>query len=165
MVSIMSTSYDQLSLELSLRDSKEFAHLQLFHHKFGMTSSTRPQMLGVDLMDFRLKFMQEELDEVRSSYFDNDIAGVADGLVDLTYVAVGTAELMGLPWDDAWNAVQAANMAKVRAVPGKIEGKRVAKYDIVKPVGWMAPDIEKILETRSDYNRLRAIERRLREGI
>ena len=38
-----------------------------------------------------------------------------DALIDLTYVAMGTAYMMGLPWQDLWDEVQRANMSKVRA--------------------------------------------------
>jgi predicted HAD superfamily Cof-like phosphohydrolase len=140
--------------------SREFADLQDFHAKFAMHHNTRPGFLEHDLMQFRVNFLQEELDETVAAIARGDLAGAADGLVDLVYVAIGTAEIMGLPWSHLWDAVQRANMAKVRAIPGQIEGHRLSKYDVVKPEGWTPPNIERILEEALHYDRDSSIERR-----
>ncbi|APU03074.1 nucleoside triphosphate pyrophosphohydrolase family protein [Salmonella enterica] len=49
------------------------------------------------------------------------------------------------PLDDAWDAVQAANMAKERAKPDASNSKHKSGQDIVKPEGWKAPDIQAII--------------------
>jgi predicted HAD superfamily Cof-like phosphohydrolase len=49
--------------------------------------------------------------------------------------------MMGLPWDELWDDVHRANMAKERGV-----GKRGHAVDCVKPVGWTPPKTEKILQ-------------------
>jgi predicted HAD superfamily Cof-like phosphohydrolase len=64
-----------------------------------------------------------------------------DALIDIVYVALGTAYLQGFPWQRGWLEVQIANMAKRRAVDG--EGRGTG--DIRKPEGWKAPDIEGVL--------------------
>jgi len=63
--------------------------------------------------------------------------GVADALADVIYVALGTAYRMGLPFDEIWGAVQAANMRKVRGLT-----KRGNKVDAMKPAGWVGPEAE-----------------------
>ena len=140
--------------------SREYEDLQDFHAKFGMYHNRRPGLLESDFMQFRLDFLKEELHETVLAAGRGDLAEVADGLVDLVYVAIGTAELMGLPWADLWAAVQRANMAKIRAIPGKKEGKRNSQFDIIKPDGWTPPNIHEVLMKVSEYDREAAIVRR-----
>lgn len=94
----------------------------------------------------RFKFMKEELEEFYEAAQSQNLAEMADALIDLVYVAKGTAHLMNLPWDDLWDDVHRANMAKVRGV-----GKRGNLVDCVKPEGWVGPRTEFILE-EAGYN-------------
>lgn len=48
---------------------------------------------------------------------------------------------MGLPWQDLWDEVQRANMAKERGPTDK----RGHSLDVRKPLGWEPPDIEGVL--------------------
>lgn len=50
------------------------------------------------------------------------------------------AMLMNVPWVPCWNAVHAANMAKVRADATGKNSKRGTPWDVVKPAGWTSPD-------------------------
>lgn len=88
----------------------------------------------------RYDFMLEELNEFRDAVLVQNMAEMADALVDLVYVAKGTANLMNLPWDELWNDVHRANMSKERGV-----GKRGNLVDCVKPPGWVGPRPEFIL--------------------
>lgn len=124
--------------------SKEFQDLAQFHQKFKMPENNHPTLLTRDLMDFRLNFLGEELSETIDAYDEGNLAKVADGLVDLVYVAIGTAELMGLPWEKLWNEVHGANMKKERAERAG-DSKRGSTFDVIKPEGWMPPNLEKIL--------------------
>lgn len=130
-----------------------------------------PQLLASDLAVFRLAFLLEELaefakgagmleaalkidalmndmiarpdrylDESREKYADN--VSAFDALLDLSVVTLGTADLMGLPWDAGWDVVHGRNMAKVRAASDGSNSKRKSKYDIVKPPGWYGPEPE-----------------------
>ena len=98
--------------------------------------ATREQLgAAAGLHLFRAEFLLEELLE----YFDagdaGDRAGELDALVDLVYVACGTAYLHGFDFNEAWNRVHAVNLLKVRAeVPGN--SKRGSSFDVVKPFGW-----------------------------
>jgi len=84
--------------------------------------------------------MKEELDEYRESVFVGDLEGQLDALVDLVYVALGTAYLQGFDFNEAFRRVHEANMKKVRARQ-KSDSKRASSYDVVKPVGWTPPDL------------------------
>ena len=121
-----------------------------FHDKFGISGPEIPRLLSDEKFFFRDKFMAEELEEFHTSHQHGDLAGAADALVDLVYVAMGTAVLMGLPWQPLWDAVQAANMAKGRAKADGSDSKRGSALDVVKPPGWRAPDIEAVLSKFTD---------------
>ena len=110
-----------------------------FHKKFQLPLNQDPMLLDPPLMDYRLKFLTEEFTEIVKGYHERDIHQVADGLVDLVYVAMGTAAMMGLPWEDLWNEVQRANMSKVRT-PSANHSKRGNAFDVIKPSGWKQPD-------------------------
>lgn len=74
--------------------------------------------------------------------------GSFDALIDLVYVALGTAHILGYPWQEGWDLVQKANMAKVRAKPDGSDSLRHSSFDVVKPEGWTAPDIAGLLRQR-----------------
>lgn len=118
-----------------------------FHEKFKLPQRKIGAKPLKEIVDFRIKFMLEELQEFNESIVDNDLAGSLDALVDLVYVALGTAYLLNLPFADAWREVQKANMAKVRA-KSKKQSKRGTTYDVVKPKGWTAPDIKSLLNEK-----------------
>lgn len=126
-------------LEGQLVPSIEYQGVKAFHEKFGVSMAKVASLLGREAFEFRLKFMQEELDEFNTDHEAGDLHGAADALVDLVYVAVGTALIMGLPWDRLWAEVQRKNMEKMRATK-KDESKRGSKFDVVKPAGWTPPD-------------------------
>lgn len=147
-----------------------------FHRKFGLRQTndgeTGPAPQDRDLLGFRLNFLLEELMELMESvgaHFWVDMEGektmhervkivmgdesdiiddaqAFDALIDLVYVAHGTAHLLGYPWQIGWNAVQTANMAKERAAKDGSDSKRGSAWDVVKPPGWTAPNIDKILQ-------------------
>lgn len=123
-----------------------YLDLAAFHAKFGLTPNLLPDFLPEDVERFRLDFLQEELDEIRDAAEAGDLPKMFDGLLDLVYVAIGTAHLMGLPWQDGWDEVQRANMAKERA-SGADDERSTRKHsaDVVKPEGWAPPDIEGVL--------------------
>ncbi len=116
-----------------------------FHKKFELEPLENPGFLDEKLMEFRMKFMQEELDEFIEAYFEKDnLHDAFDALIDLTYVVLGTAYLMGLPFKEGWKLVHKANMNKIRAHTSK-QSKRNNTSDVVKPEGWVAPNLENLL--------------------
>lgn len=127
-----------------------------FHEKFGLPSirdnnkagrPIPPHVLDPETNAFRVDFMQEELDEFKQAYMENDLPKMADALIDLVYVALGTAHMMHVPFYHCWFEVQRANMAKERANSSTDErSKRKNSLDVVKPKGWKAPDIAAVLK-------------------
>lgn len=133
-----------------------FDDIKEFHEKFAITYEGAPRALPPSLQQFRTKFLREELREYLISVehihqvlqgktdpsFDDEVAydleHMLDALVDLVYVALGTAYLHGFDFQEAWARVHAANMSKIRAKKSS-DSKRKSKHDVVKPVGWRPP--------------------------
>lgn len=138
----------------------DFTDVRDFQLKFNQIVSFSPRHLTKRKLAERANFMLEELKEFLEgagldlvqtnredftcvSYGDpQNMAKMADALIDLVYVAMGTAVMMGLPWKDLWDDVHRANMAKVPGVT-----HRGNKVDVMKPPGWVPPHTEEILAT------------------
>lgn len=135
-----------------------FNDVVAFHEKFGVPVLNAPGFLAElapDAAKFRVGFLQEELDEFKKSIEDKDLIGAYDALLDLVYVAYGTANMMGLNdemWQELWNNVQTANMSKVRATSAS-QSKRGTSLDVVKPAGWVSPET-KHAETLAKYKKV-----------
>lgn len=85
----------------------------------------------------------EELQEFTAAAMTGDMVEAADGLADLVYVTLGTAWMMGLPFEKIFDHVHNCNMKKRRGV-----GSRGNAIDAIKPDGWQPPNqgIAKLLE-------------------
>jgi predicted HAD superfamily Cof-like phosphohydrolase len=117
----------------------EFQDVNDFHNKFMVPMSPVPAFLDPQTHDFRTKFLDEELKEFKDAYEAGDLDLAFDSLLDLVYVAVGTALKMGLPWPAGWQRVQAANMTKRLAKPDGSDSKRGSPLDVIKPDDFIAP--------------------------
>lgn len=127
-----------------------------FHHRYGLSYGGAPRLLPDDLDTFRVLFMAEELQEyagvqgltewLKQALQDRGPSvdslelreNRLDALVDLVYVALGTAYLSGFNFAEAWRRVHRANMSKVR-VERAGDSKRGSTFDVVKPPGWTPP--------------------------
>lgn len=107
-----------------------------FHeHVLNTHPQSAPSLVDPDYCLERIRFLSEELTELTDSAMVGDIVGVADALADLVYVALGTAHMMAMPFDEIWRAVHEANMRKVRGTT-----KRGNNVDAMKPLGWVGPE-------------------------
>lgn len=115
-----------------------------FQTKFELVYRGPPRNLPEDLSMFRSRFMNEELMEYCEAAGAENKEEQLDALVDLLYVAFGTAHLHGFDIRTAWTRVHEANMKKVRALREE-DSKRGSAYDVVKPQGWKAPDLSDLV--------------------
>ena len=86
----------------------------------------------------RYRFLMEEVTEFYDCAHAGDMVGAVDGLLDTVYVALGTLHLMGMTNDQVqacWDAIQKANMGKVRGTT-----KRGNLVDAAKPANWVGPE-------------------------
>jgi predicted HAD superfamily Cof-like phosphohydrolase len=139
---------------------KLIGDITAMHNKYGFNAPDKPTMPPRALLEMRINFLLEEWQEfVEASgyhlpiidYFQlnkssksPDPAKMLDALTDLLVVLIGTSHLIGFcqPYDtkvslfeEAWDRVMRANMAKERG-----RTSRGHDMDLVKPVGWSAPD-------------------------
>jgi predicted HAD superfamily Cof-like phosphohydrolase len=77
-------------------------------------------------LEFRIKFLQEELNETKKA------------LIDLCVVAIGTLDAFGVDRKEAWNEVHKANMKKKVGVK-ESRPNPLGLPDLIKPEGWTAP--------------------------
>lgn len=125
-------------------DDKMMNQVTEFHDKFEVPTLDVPGFLDKDTMQFRINFLQEELDEIKKAYKAGNLEDFLDGLVDLVWVALGTAHVCCLPFAQAFDEVYQANMRKVKAETA-LSSKRGFGGDIVKPEDWQGPNIKRIL--------------------
>jgi predicted HAD superfamily Cof-like phosphohydrolase len=160
-----------------------------FHKKFGFKALDAPGFLPPDQMQVRLNFILEELCELADAcgftianevdgdpieyvsfqpikptemMATRDLYNAFDALLDIEYVVLGTANLMGfsnpcpgtavttVPWSlwrEGFARVQRANMAKVR-VDRVEQSKRGTLFDVRKPEGWQPPSYEDLFEDK-----------------
>jgi hypothetical protein len=117
------------------------------HKHFGLPSTNDidvPHLIDADVINFRLKFLREELAELQKAYKEEDLVEIADALVDIVVVAMGTAHLHNLPFDRIFEEVMETNMKKVRVID-QSQSKRGSGLDLAKPAGWKPPMIGRIL--------------------
>lgn len=121
-----------------------FKDIKNFHEKFDLHYSGKARELSRELQYFRIQFLEEELEEYKKAVDENNLHEMFDALIDLVYVALGTAYLHGFDFSEGWKRVHSANMSKVKAL-SKDDSKRKSSYDVVKPKGWKAPSLEDLL--------------------
>ena len=116
--------------------SKFTNDINKFFTKYKIGYKGGPRNLKYEISTARYRHQLEETHELGEAFNKNDKEGVLDALVDIVYIALGTAHLMGFDFDEAWKRVHKANMKKVRM---KTERSPI---DIVKPIGWKPPDLK-----------------------
>ena len=65
-----------------------------------------------EFLRFRLRFLQEELDEMGTAVDEKNPEEIVDALIDLCVVAIGTLDAFNIDAHKAWKEVHTANMAK-----------------------------------------------------
>ena len=122
-----------------------FDDIKSFHQKYGIDYDGPPRKLPAELLRLRRSRLWEELIE----YIDADtLEDQFDALIDLVYIALGTAYLQGFPFDEGWRRVHEANMKKVRAERSE-QSRHGSTFDIVKPAGWTAPVLSDLVKANS----------------
>jgi predicted HAD superfamily Cof-like phosphohydrolase len=124
------------------------------HTKFGVREVTRRLSAShlAEYLEFRIRFLQEELDEMKHAAATNNPEEVVDALIDLCVVAIGTLDAYDVNSYKAWDDVHVANMSKAVGVKAS-RPNPLGLPDLIKPEGWKAPShkgnyglIEKIYE-------------------
>lgn len=127
------------------------------HNKYGVNEAVRnmaPEHLRA-FLNFRINFLQEELDELKSACEGNvpySPPDIVDALIDLCVVAIGTMDAFDADTYTAWDRVHTANMAKEVGIK---EGRPnpLGLPDLIKPDGWTSPYHDDCVGFMNNLNR------------
>jgi predicted HAD superfamily Cof-like phosphohydrolase len=89
-----------------------------------------------------LNLIQEELDELHTAVNEQDDVETFDAILDIIVVCIGYGLSRGWPMVEGWQEVMRSNLDKIGA-DGFV--KRRADGKILKPEGWTAPDLNRVL--------------------
>ena len=92
-------------------------------------------------LDFRIKFIREELMETEAAFTNDDAEEIVDGLIDICVVAIGTLDAFGVDPYKAWDEVLKANLNKTVGIKPE-RPNPLGLPDLIKPEGWEAPSHE-----------------------
>jgi predicted HAD superfamily Cof-like phosphohydrolase len=112
------------------------------HHKYGVREVVNKFDANklAEFLQFRVNFLQEELDELKHSSQD-DPSEIVDALIDLCVVAIGTLDAFDVNAYTAWDRVYKANMNKEVGIKAS-RPNPLGLPDLIKPEGWTAPTHE-----------------------
>jgi len=114
-----------------------------FHERL---SALGPEKLA-DMLEFRKKFLAEEMNELETAETPHD---VVDALIDLCVVAIGTLDLYEVNGHLAWDRVHRANMNK-RVGIKESRPNPLGLPDLIKPNDWVAPDHDDNVGSLSEF--------------
>ena len=120
-----------------------FTDTNKFLDKLGIKKSSGIALLPDDVMKARYMHMVEEVNEFQYSNNMSDMHGCVDALIDVVYIALGTANMLGLTekqWNECWDKVHVANMSKEINIDASGH-----KLGVTKPANFIAPDFAHVL--------------------
>lgn len=94
--------------------------------------------------------IKEETSELRHALSQGNLALIADGCVDSIYVILWAANVCGINLAPIWEAVHLSNMKKTGG------GKR-ADGKVLKPKGWVPPDVLGLIRDQQEAYHLRGV--------
>lgn len=119
-----------------------FKDVRDFHEKFGLAYDEGPRKLDPDLEKLRMVQMREETEEMDEAASDEERF---DACIDKVYFIIGYCYLRGWDFNEGWRRVHKANMLKQRAKEDGSDSKRNSGKDVVKPEGWVHPDLSDLV--------------------
>lgn len=112
--------------------------IETFHVACGHHIGVKPWIPPIPVQELRYSLIYEEMRETLKAIREDDLVGIADGIVDSIVVLLGTAVSYGITLQPIWDEVHRTNMAKVGGGKNR-EGKSL------KPEGWEPPGIRGLL--------------------
>lgn len=89
-------------------------------------------------LEFRAKFIQEELTELFEAINNEEPDEVVDAFIDIIVIALGSLDAFDVDIKTAWKRVHYANMQKKIGVKDS-RPNPLGLPDLVKPENWQAP--------------------------
>ena len=87
----------------------------------------------------QIRLIDEEVKELFNAIEEENLVEIADAMGDIIYVVMHCANAYGIDLEPIYDEIQRSNMAKVGS-DGKVT--RNANNKVMKPEGWMPPDIK-----------------------
>lgn len=110
------------------------------HSKFGVhpivSSFNREKLLA--FLEFRIKFLDEELKELKVAFEEKNADDIVDALIDLSVISIGTLDLLEVDAELAWDQVFLANICKEPGIKAS-RPNPLGLPDLIKPEGWVPP--------------------------
>ena len=117
--------------------------INAMHKKFGVHDWFKKELAKdsnklKEFLEFRMKMVQEEVDETNEAIQHKDPEEIVDGLIDICVFAIGTLDAFGVDAYAAWDQIYNANMMKEVGVK---EGRPnpLGLPDLIKPDNWENP--------------------------
>lgn len=116
------------------------------HRKFGVHKWVQAELQSdVDtnrlsqLLEFRMKMIQEEVDETNDAIKNKNPEEIVDGLIDMCVFAIGTLDAFGVDAHKAWSEIYNANISKQVGIK-ESRPNPLGLPDLIKPEGWKGPN-------------------------
>lgn len=131
-------------------DKTTLEQVHEFHTIYGAAIKGSPDISDKDLNDFRVRLLQEELDELKEALADGDIVETLDALTDLQYVLDGAFLSLGLHpvKETAFAEVHRSNMSKLGA-----DGKPILRESdgkVLKGPNYFKPDLSQFITKKDE---------------
>jgi NTP pyrophosphatase (non-canonical NTP hydrolase) len=118
--------------------------LEEFHHATGVLPLIEEDAFGrMRSLDLRMRLMAEEFHEAMDELLDarngkGDLQKIAKELADLCVIAIGTCDLMEIPFTQVFAEVMRSNLSKIRP-----DGTVVLRPDgkVLKPDSYLPADL------------------------
>lgn len=142
-----------------LNDRSMYDDVADFHTKFNIpiAGSEPARIPDYTIVEYRTKFLHEEMKEFEDACARGSLVDAFDALMDLAWVAMGTAHYFRLPWDQGWRELVRANNDRVLVTPENCPPEKKYRKDMVmKPPGWRPPDLLRVI--RDHNSRLKRVD-------
>ena len=119
-----------------------FENVKLFMNTFDQEVKKSPKLPSEEVVDLRLDLIEEELQELTTASYNEDMVEIADALTDILYVTYGMGAALGIDLDKCFEEVQRSNMSKLGA-----DGKPIYREDgkVMKGPNYSPPNLQRMV--------------------
>ncbi len=123
---------------------KQIEQLKEFHTTFSLPQREYPQLIPCPEFDSRHRLLAEEVEELETAYYADNLVEVADAITDCMYVLIGTALQFGLTdvLEKCFDEVHRSNMSKLGEDGKPIVNK---KGKVMKGPNYFRPELAAII--------------------
>lgn len=99
---------------MTYQEPQALTSVKKFHDLFNAYVAQNPEIPPKEIAQFRVRLLQEELDELKEAIDNNDLVEAADALTDIQYVLSWAVLSFGMQniFNDLFEEVQFSNMSK-----------------------------------------------------